>query len=165
MHRLFFSGISHRFTLIAGGSAASILLSGCVLLLPFVEPYHEPQSPSSSYDPAQYPASSARRHVPRSELWLRYYRKQLADPSPQKRTAAASYLGFMGAQAAPAVPDLAARLSDESKFVRRAAAKALGKIGPAAATALPDLKHACRDTDPFVRRSAETALRQVRSRE
>lgn len=68
--------------------------------------------------------------------------KSLTDHSPQLRTSAAQYLGFMGEKAAFAVPALMDGLDDHDTFavsyptgkypVRRACIEALGNIGPKA---------------------------------
>jgi HEAT repeat protein len=59
-------------------------------------------------------------------------------------------LGKYGAEAAPAVPELAAALRHKKDSVRRYAAQALGQVGPAASAALPDLKVVA-DSDPEAR--------------
>ncbi|MFN8388710.1 MAG: HEAT repeat domain-containing protein [Bdellovibrionota bacterium] len=142
----------------------AILLTqtGCVVLLPFVEPHEEAETHSNwSATPTSPPSRTAQHGT--GNRWLNYYLKQLDDPRPTKRTAAASYLGLMGDAAEPAVPALAERLTDESKFVRRAAAKALGKIGTGASAAAPALERATKDKDEYVAQSAKWALPRVKA--
>lgn len=69
----------------------------------------------------------------------------LDDDDAAGRVAAVQALGQLGAQAAPAVDALAARLGDPA--LQSLAMEALGKIGPAAAPAVPRLLDAAKNTD------------------
>ena len=145
------------------GLVPCLFVSGCVVLVPFVQPYQEPE-PKYSFQYSDRSSSAAGRsssNVTSSLKWVRRYEGQLKDLRPAIRAAAASYLGMMGSASAPAVPALTTRLKDDSKYVRRAAAKALGKIGAPARPALAALKNCTHDVDPFVARSAEWAIRQL----
>ncbi len=75
---------------------------------------------------------------------------------------AATLLGRLGDQAAPAVPALAAGLGSPVQNTRHRSAWALGRIGTAAAAAVPALERATRDDDPRLARLATKALDQVR---
>lgn len=132
--------------------------SGCVVLLPFVEPYEAPPSPyATRVGATQTLTTKERRRVSKMNRYI----AQLEDSKATVRTAAASYLGMMGADAAPAVGPLTAKLTDESKFVRRAAAKALGRIGAPAVPSREALKATTRDKDPYVAKTAQWALAQL----
>src|SRR5438270_4340032 len=71
--------------------------------------------------------------------------KQLKDPDPEKRRAAAKVLSEAGQDAKPAVAALAQALRDKDLFVRRFAAQALGELGSDAKSAVPALAAAVRD--------------------
>jgi HEAT repeat protein len=87
----------------------------------------------------------------------------LFDESAEVRDLAATALGQVGAEAAPA---LRALLSDVDVEVRRRAARALGEMGPTAASALDALAHAARDDNALVRvRSLEAMWRIARDAE
>jgi HEAT repeat protein len=87
----------------------------------------------------------------------------LKEPDPRFRQAAASVLGRLGPDAAPAVPGLAELLADEREPMRLEAASALAAIGPAAAPAAPRLVAALNDTSESVRFAALTALRRAKA--
>ncbi|WP_313931118.1 HEAT repeat domain-containing protein [Nostoc sp. FACHB-133] len=74
---------------------------------------------------------------------------------------AASVLGDLGAEAAPAVPALSAALQDEDGQVRLYATLALGNIGTAAKAAVPSLMAALQDKEQFVRIYVPSALRKI----
>ena len=84
--------------------------------------------------------------------------RELADPDPQVRSAAAWALSQMGAKGAPAIPALGKALSDPSPRVRSLAAVALEGMGPTAAPALPQLVHGLNDPVDYVRVPAADAL-------
>ena len=69
----------------------------------------------------------------------------LDDEDAAGRVAAVQALGQLGAQAAPAVEALAAKLKDPA--LQSPATEALGKIGPAAAPAVPRLLEAAQSAD------------------
>jgi HEAT repeat protein len=86
---------------------------------------------------------------------------QLKGPGSAERLRAARELGGRRAEAALAVPALAAALRDEDAFVRRGAAEALGQFGPEAAAAAPALAAALRDRNRAVRKAAAQTLKKV----
>lgn len=139
--------------------------SGCFLLLPFVEPYEEP--PPQGYATGGYyqTGGQPKKAYPKVSKYVSRYTKQMSDKDERKRTEAASYLGMLGPDAAPAIPTLIASSSDQSKRVRRASVKALGKIGVKSDDVIDALSHASRDRDPFVAASASKSLRQLRGGE
>lgn len=78
------------------------------------------------------------------------------------RAHSAFWLGQMGQNARPAVPELIGRLKDSNPWVRRASAKALGKIGDRQAR--PALELALSDENRFVAGTARNALRALPAR-
>ena len=75
---------------------------------------------------------------------------------------AATLLGRLEAEAAPAVPDLIhVAQQSTSLAVRQRAVWALGRIGPAAAAAVPVLKEATTSHNPRLARLAAEALAAV----
>jgi HEAT repeat protein len=75
---------------------------------------------------------------------------------------AATLLGRLESQAAPAVPQLAAALDQHPEpAVRERAAWALGKIGPAAASARSSLEAAAKGGNARLARMAGDALSQI----
>jgi HEAT repeat protein len=82
-------------------------------------------------------------------------RKALRATDPDLRRTAALRLGWLGGDAAPAVPDLVRALRDPDSVVAHDAANALVRIGPPAAEALGK---ALRDEAPEVRWRAWVAL-------
>ena len=71
-------------------------------------------------------------------------------------------LGMLGADAAPAVPDLIAALEEHRTEVQHDAVIALRAIGPAAAEALPALRRLQREAyDASVRNYAALAVRDI----
>lgn len=89
----------------------------------------------------------------------------LLDPDAGVRWHAASDLGYLGPDAATAVPRLIPLLKDPQTgrkgaqvYVRSAAACTLGKIGPLAETALPALRVALEDPSPYDRAVAAIAI-------
>lgn len=84
------------------------------------------------------------------------------EPDDVRRRALLAIVG-LGAAAAPALPDLAARLVPEPDPESRALlAEALGQIGPPAACAREGLELLAREDVPLVRRKAEEALARVK---
>jgi HEAT repeat protein len=84
--------------------------------------------------------------------------KQLKDPDPEKRRAAAKVLSEAGQDAKPAVAALAQALRDKDLFVRRFAAQALGELGSDAKSAAPALAVAVKDEKKEVGEAACVAL-------
>ncbi len=84
--------------------------------------------------------------------------QDLSSSSSEKRMNAASTLGELGANAAPAVPALTSALRDDDAYVRNFAASALGLVGPAAGPAVPELIRALHDADESVVQAAQRAL-------
>lgn len=82
-----------------------------------------------------------------------------ADPDVQVQGAFG--LSQLGAEAKPAVPDLAEALGSASALVRQTAALALGQIGPEARAAVPQLTASLHDPEWSVRRQAAIALGQI----
>jgi hypothetical protein len=90
----------------------------------------------------------------------------LGSADPGVRAVAAGYLGYYGAAAAGAVPQLAAMTGDPDRGVRLNAVYALGRMGPAASAAAAALEEAARDPeDSVVREYAAWALKQARGEE
>lgn len=86
----------------------------------------------------------------------------LKDPDVYARMSAASALGQMGAEAAPAVTSLTAALTDQHPLVREESAHALGEIGePAAAASAALLLASKKDSSEEVRATAAVALKKV----
>jgi HEAT repeat protein len=75
---------------------------------------------------------------------------------------AATLLGRLGAEAAPAAALLAAALANgRDPSVRQRAAWALGRIGPAARVAAPALQSAAASADPRLAKLAHEALARI----
>lgn len=129
--------------------------SGCVALVPLVNPDPQAQGISSC---SSCRASMRYREAKFAVKESRYEKllKQLQSPSDVDRAHAAFWLGELGADGIRATPKLVVALSDTSNWVRRAAAKALGKIGDP--KSLPALKAATGDPDKFVAQSAKSAV-------
>lgn len=86
------------------------------------------------------------------------------DDSETLRELAAECIGFIGKDAAIAVPVLMQSLSDRSETIRRKTVASLGRIGPAAQLAIPSLLESMAyDESPAVRDAAETALAAIGS--
>lgn len=88
---------------------------------------------------------------------------KLKSKDPSTRQLAAMELGSMGADAKPAVPELARVLSGDPKpEVRQACAVALGMLGKHGRGAVGDLMKAVSDdSSPLVRAEAATSLGKV----
>ncbi len=80
------------------------------------------------------------------------------------REGAATALGRLGPDAAPAVPALIEAFEDPDDYVRWKAAEALGEIGPAAKDALPMLDAAAnaKQIDVITQAAARKAVQQIR---
>ena len=131
-------------------------LSGCVAVVPFVQPDSQAQgiqSCSSCRASLRYREAKFAVKESRYEKLL----KQLKSPSDVNRAHAAYWLGELRGDALRATPHLVTALSDKSNWVRRAAAKALGKIGDP--NSLTALKAARNDRDKFVSDSAKLAVK------
>jgi len=88
----------------------------------------------------------------------------LEDESADTAYWAATLLGRLGSEAAPAVDRLAAALEGSRPLnVRQRAAWALGKIGPGAASAQPALQAAAAAADPRLSRLSAAALENIAS--
>jgi HEAT repeat protein len=76
---------------------------------------------------------------------------------------AATLLGRLGPEAAPAVSELTKAVSTHDELaVRQRAASALGEIGPAAKSSLESLQDATKSTDPRLARLARDAIEQIK---
>ena len=84
--------------------------------------------------------------------------RELKNPHPAMRAAAALGLGEIGDRAA--VPFLVDALKDEQWLVRRDVATALGRIGDP--RAVPALENALQDEETLVRSAAAEALQKIR---
>ena len=91
---------------------------------------------------------------------LEALRQALGDSSAAVRQGAAAALGWMGTQAADAVPLLAELVDAPEPATRAAALFALGRMEEAALSELPTMTAALRDDRPEVRRAALRAFRQ-----
>ena len=89
---------------------------------------------------------------------LSFYVTRIQTGSQEERLAAIRAAGYFGADAAPAVGELAAALSDADANVREAAGSGASQIGPPAETAVPALAKALSDSNPRVRDLAAIAL-------
>jgi hypothetical protein len=155
--------------LLLGLAPLCFCLSGCVLLLPFVEPDAKTKAEiRSNQTAANSPAmrrgeyrSRAYKLPGATEKKLDKLMRQMKSPVAMDRIYAAFDLGELGPKAAPAVPILVNSLHDSSKHVRRASVKALAKIGPPACGALPEMRKSINDKDKFVRESAQNAERKL----
>jgi HEAT repeat protein len=94
---------------------------------------------------------AARSSLP---VLLKAITEALHDKSSKLRSWAASSLGWLGADAKSATPDLISLLSDQFPDVRRNAVVALGQIKSEPAIVLPALANSLNDTDAYVRQSA-----------
>jgi HEAT repeat protein len=75
---------------------------------------------------------------------------------------AATLLGRLAEQAAPAIPELSKALTSTADVaVRQRIATALGKIGPGAKASLPALQQAVLSDDPRLTRLATRAIQQI----
>ena len=86
----------------------------------------------------------------------------LSDSAADAGYWAATLLGRLEANAAPAVPLLSAAVTGSKDMsVRQRAAWALGQIGPPAGSALDALKQAAASDDPRLARLAQRAIEQI----
>src|SRR6185369_11263680 len=77
------------------------------------------------------------------------------DKSAKAREMAAWHIGYIGKDAAPAIPVLTKAMDDSEPLVRKAAVASLGQIGPAAKDTIPQiLKVAHKDKEPATRVAA-----------
>lgn len=142
---------------------ASLLTSGCVVLVPLFEedPFavrmDEPPAPVINAVAQRRQAVSVLRAPKPSKSTLLI--RSLKNGDPAARTNAATSLGYLAPPSNAAVQALIAALSDESKNVRRAAVKALGRLR--IQRAVPYLARALRDRDKYVAHSAAGALRKI----
>jgi len=84
-----------------------------------------------------------------------------ADTNSFARSATASCLGLIGADAAPAVPALIDALRDPESRTRAHIALALGQIGPDASGAVPVLTQLLNDEWWYVRQNSAAALGKI----
>ena len=92
---------------------------------------------------------------------LQSYLRELGRASPAGRPAILRAIGAFGADAAPALNDVAKALGDPAADVRAAAAWALQQMGRVAAPAVPALERALSDSSPLVRSMTAVALRSM----
>jgi hypothetical protein len=92
---------------------------------------------------------------------LQGYLRQLGRASQTGRPAILRAIGAFGADAAPAVDDVAKALGDPAADVREAAAWALSQMGTAAAPAVPALERSLSDPNPRLRSLSALALRAM----
>ena len=92
---------------------------------------------------------------------LSFYLSALKNSTGSQKADLLRQIGFFGADASSAVPDLVAALSDSSAEIRTAAATGLAEIGPAAKAAIPPLAKALSDSEPQVRTMAAAALKYM----
>ena len=92
---------------------------------------------------------------------LSFYLSALKNSSGSQKADLLRQIGFFGADASSAVPDLVAALSNSSPEIRTAAATGLAEIGPAAKAAIPPLAKALSDSEPQVRTMAAAALKYM----
>ncbi len=90
-------------------------------------------------------------------------RESLLSNDADIRLWSAYTLGQIGADAKPAVGDLAVVLTNPDAAVRTVVAEAMGKMGPAAASAVPALAKALKDGNVDVRRRSAVSLGQIGS--
>lgn len=130
------------------------ILSGCFVLIPFVEPDEQATCQRCRIATATGPAvRTSRQQSSKPDKFSRLL-AQLNSSRDVDRAHAAFWLGEELNPAA--VEALVYRLqNDTSKWVRRASAKALAKIGDS--RALEPLRRAMHDRDPFVAKSAQAA--------
>jgi hypothetical protein len=94
-------------------------------------------------------------------LPLSVYLQRLKRATGMVRADILRALGAFGADAAPAVNELAHALRDPEVTVRSAAAWALSQVGPAGAPAIPALAASLADADPRVRSLSAVALQSM----
>ena len=147
--------------------AFSAQITGCIVLVPFVEADPQSQEVARAASPSSY---QSRRGVYKSPKYgiagtpdqkVQRLIRQMKSPEVIDRIYAAYDLGELGPKAAPAVPVLVDGLQDSTKYVRRASVKALAKIGAPACSSLPAMRRSMNDKDHFVSGSAENAVRTL----
>lgn len=109
---------------------------------------------------AKTPAAIAGSIVYRGQP-LGYYLEELRRASGRDRAPVIRSIGAFGADAAPAVKELASLLSDPDPEARGAAVSALSRAGDQAAAASPEAAKLLKDADPHVRGLAALALRDM----
>ena len=92
---------------------------------------------------------------------LQGYLRELGRASQTGRPAILRAIGAFGADAAPAVNDVAQALGDPAADVREAAAWALSQMGTAGAPAVPALEQSLSDSNPRLRSLSALALRAM----
>jgi hypothetical protein len=92
---------------------------------------------------------------------LSHYRSALREAAGDQKAEMVRAIGYFGADAVSAVPDLVAGLSDSFAEVRSAAAGALAAIGAPAAASVPALAKSLSDVDPRTRDLSAIALRAM----
>ncbi|MGD0772967.1 MAG: DUF2961 domain-containing protein [Candidatus Solibacter sp.] len=92
---------------------------------------------------------------------LQGYLRELGRASEAGRPATLRAIGAFGADAAPAVSEVANALADPAADVRAAAAWALSQMGTAGAPAVPDLERTLSDSNLRVRSLSAVALRAM----
>lgn len=132
-----------------------VMLSGCFVLVPFIEP--DEQATCHRCRVTEATTQSPLRQKKHSQSSVDKTARliaQLASSREVDRTHAAFWLGETGSASA-LTPLVNLLQSDRSKWVRRACVKALAKLGDP--RALDPLMRATKDKDPFVASSARSA--------
>ncbi|HVP48422.1 MAG TPA: DUF2961 domain-containing protein [Bryobacteraceae bacterium] len=111
--------------------------------------------------PPKYAQASESTGIVYRGLPLSAYVHQLKNADETGRAEIIRSLGAFGADAAPAVNQLAQLLGDSEPAVRAAAAWALSQTGAAGAGAVPALAKSLTDEDPRVRSLSAVALRSM----
>jgi hypothetical protein len=120
------------------------------------QPSRESAPPLPEIAPAVPPGTPIYRGLP-----LSAYLEKLKSAPEAERPDVLRAIGSFGADAAPAVNEVAAALASPSVDTRRAAGWALSQIGPSGATAAPVLARTLFDSDPQVRLLAAIALKEM----
>lgn len=146
--------IAKALSLFLGLFAASSL-SGCFLMLPFIESDYKPKTAEDRLQGGPPPRVASRRTAADP---LAHPLRDLGSPNAAVRTRAVTAIGDLGPRGLPALPQLTSALGDSSKNVRRATVKALEKVDPPGLEALLEPK--LRDPDPYVRESTRNILKR-----
>lgn len=137
-------------------------LSGCFLMLPFVEPDSTALQggiPQQSARARQFYPSRGKHSGSARSASLQRLALQLQRGAPVERVNAASRVGELGSRGRQFEPYLISNLTHSDKWVRRSNAKALGKLK--SRPAVPALIQLLGDNNKWVAHSAAGALRQI----
>jgi hypothetical protein len=121
----------------------------------------EGPDPQAETQPIRWEGSRASEWAYYRGVPLAGYLGELARASETGRPAILRAIGAFGADAAPAVNDVAKALADPSAEVRIAAAWALSQMGTVGAPAIPALERSLSDSDARVRSISAIALRAM----